>query len=128
MKEFDIEDIGKKMPYNAPPEEFFVQFKERMVREVAEQEHSVNGRSSKLVRLRLLIPMVAAAAMLLVGVFVFDRLDHRQAGIDAGFYISESVDQSIDDYFSNLSDEELSSLMAGASTNDDFYLTLLTDE
>lgn len=123
MKEFDIEDIGKKMPYKAPPEEFFVQFKERMAQQTATQ--SLRSRAN---RFRLLIPMVAAAAMLLVGVFVFDHLDHRQATIDAGYYVSESVDQSIDDYFSNLSDEELSSLVAGASTNDDFYLTLLTEE
>ncbi len=119
----EIEKIGREMPYSAPSQEFFDNFKTEMAARVAAQESQ-----NRSMPLRGIIPMIAVAASLLIGLFIVDIVDHR-ATKGAGQYLgAESIDQSIDTYFNNLSDDELAYLVDRSSTQDDFYLTLPINE
>ncbi len=118
-REFDIESIGKKMPYTPPREEFFDNFKEKMMERVSHQESPHRG-----VRMRLLAPIIAVAASLAVGLFIVDRVSHEPKSQ----FVTESLDASIDSYFNSLSDDELAYLVDRSATQDNFYLTLPTNE
>ncbi|MFR9552705.1 MAG: hypothetical protein SNH35_00475 [Rikenellaceae bacterium] len=126
MKKFDIADkIGKKMPYKAPSEEFFATFKSEMMERVAQEEKKTAGRTMSL---RLFIPMFAAAASLLIGLFVVDKIEFNPSRDDMSYLVSDNLDASIDSYFNSLSDDELAYLLDNTSSQDDFYSTLPTNE
>ena len=122
-REFDIEKIGRKMPYTAPKEEFFENFKSRMMEEVSKDKPQ-----PKRGYIRLLVPMIAVAASLMVGLFIVESVDHKTPREQSQQLLSESIDDSIDSYFNNLSDDELAYLVSSSSSQDDFYLTLPTNE
>ncbi len=126
MKKFDVADrISKKMPYKAPSEEFFANFKKEMMERVEDEDKRANGRK---ISFRLFIPMLAAAASLLIGLFVVDKVDYLSQREDASYLISDNLDASIDSYFNTLSDDELAQLLDNTSSQDDFYLTLPENE
>ncbi len=126
MKKFDtVDKIGRKMPYKAPSEEFFASFKSEMMERVSKTEEIKRG---KTISLRVFVPMFAAAASLLIGLFVVDKIDYKSQHEDMNCLVSDNLDASIDSYFNNLSDDELAYLLNNTSSQDDFYLTLPTNE
>lgn len=132
MKKFDIDKIGRKMPYSAPPEEFFENFKTKMElmssEEMAQQSSECPKGARRVLYSKRLISFVAAAATLLVGLFIAERIDYREERSKMQYAISESIDSSIDSYFDNLSDEELAYLVDSNYAQDDFFLTLPNNE
>ncbi len=118
-REFDIESIGKKMPYTPPPPQFFDNFKEQMMERVSQEEPARKG-----VKIRLLAPIIAVAASLAVGLFIVDRVSHEPTPQ----FVTDNLDASIDSYFNSLSDDELAYLVDRSATQDSFYLTLPTNE
>ncbi|MFR9603163.1 MAG: hypothetical protein SNG02_04745 [Rikenellaceae bacterium] len=131
MRNFDLEKIGKKMPYEAPSEKFFENFKSDVLERV-EREKSVPQPTTKKFTLattmRLFVPLVTAAASLLIGLFVFDRMDYSSSAEDMSYLISDNLDASLDSYFNSLSDDDLAYLLDNTSSQDDFYLTLPENE
>ncbi len=127
MKKFDITDkIGKKMPYKAPSEEFFANFKSEMMERVAQKEEKKSlGRTMSL---KLIIPILTAAASLMIGLFVVDKIDYNPQRDDMSYLVSDNLDASIDSYFNSLSDDELAYLLDNTSSQDDFYSTLPINE
>ncbi len=124
MKKFDLENIGKKMPYNAPSEEFFANFQSDMMARVASEETSRKKTQSRGAMMRLFVPLAAAAASLAIGLFVVDKVDYISPVKDMGYYVSDNLDATMDSYFDNLSDDQLAYLLDNTSSQDDFYSTL----
>ena len=85
MKEFDLNDFGKQMPYHVP-EGFFARFPEQVMRKVA-----VERRRRRMWRLS--VGMTAVAALV--------------AGIVFWTGTPEVLAEQLDAYLDHLSDEEL---------------------
>ena len=119
----EIEKIGRKMPYAAPSEAFFEEFKRDMMDKVATE-----STQQRRLTVRAIISMVAIAASLLVGLFIVDRVEHTLSSPAEHNLVSESLDDSMDSYFNNLSDDELAYLVDRSSSQDIFYLTLPANE
>ncbi len=126
MKKFDIENIGKKMPYEAPSERFFESFKSDLMDRVAVEQ----PRKRRLIPpvVRLFTPIITVAASLLIGLFVFEKSDFRSTSESMNYLVSDNLDASLDSYFGSLSDDELAYLLDNTSSQDDFYLTLPENE
>ncbi len=117
MKEFDINKIGKEMPYKAPSSDFFENFTEELLLKVEQKP------KPRLGLIRKLAPICGiAAAVAAVLTISLNTLNNNSW--ESSYLISESLDDSLDSYFASLSDEELASLVAESSYHDDFYSTL----
>ncbi|MFI3292486.1 MAG: hypothetical protein SNI70_03085 [Rikenellaceae bacterium] len=137
MKKFDLENIGKKMPYKAPSEEFFANFQSDMMARIASEEEAkkrviTSEKSSteqprmgaKRSMMRLFVPLAAAAASLTIGLFVVDKVDYTSPTKDMGYLVTDNLDATMDSYFDSLSDDQLAYLLDNTSSQDDFYSTL----
>ena len=89
-REFDFDDIGKRMPYKTP-ESFFEDNRRRILKHTCGEERRVKNR------LHIIIPTVLAAAALLAGL-LFMPLEP-------------------DHFIENLSDEELQELAELSETD-----------
>lgn len=108
MKEFDIESIGKKMPYAAPKPQFF----EQLPNEVMQRIESSKRRTMVL---RRVVSFAAAAVFMgVVATFTLTNIQHSSA---------DSYDQ-MDQYLGALSDDELSTLLAESESMNEFYTNL----
>lgn len=116
MKEFDINKIGKEMPYKAPNADFFDNFTEEVLAKVESKR-----RITLISRLAPMCGIAAAAAVILM--VVFDVIPSRGI-IDDGYMSSENIVESFDSYLTSLSDEEFDRLFAESACQDDFYLNL----
>ncbi|MFI3333597.1 MAG: hypothetical protein SNI51_01740 [Rikenellaceae bacterium] len=117
MKEFDINTIGKEMPYKAPNSDFFENFTEELLNKVEQKPKP---------RLRIIsqiAPFCGIAAAVAVVLAISINLTSNDKW-SSNYIISENLDESLDSYFASLSDEELASLVAESSYHDDFYSTL----
>ena len=101
MKQFDFEQVGKRMPYNVP-DEFFDKFEENVMEDVRGQKddvrEGVNRNKAMRIALRAVIAVAAALALFFV--------------VRATLLQSEPVLASADDFesvelaFNNLSTED----------------------
>jgi hypothetical protein len=101
MKQFDFEQVGKRMPYNVP-DEFFDKFEENVMKDVRGQKddvrEGVNRNKAMRIALRAAIAVAAALALFFV--------------VRATLLQSEPVLASADDFesvelaFNNLSTED----------------------
>lgn len=101
MKQFDFEQVGKRMPYNVP-DEFFDKFEEDVMEDVRGQKddvrEGVNRNKAMRIALRAAIAVAAALALFFV--------------VRATLLQSEPVLASADDFesvelaFNNLSTED----------------------
>lgn len=100
MKEFDFENRDKRMPYRVP-DNFFKEFPERMMKQIAEE------RRRRQRRWGMAIGTTAIAAMF-AGVVFFGRFSSRNTVDEKDYIELATVDSyNIDSYISTLSDEEL---------------------
>ena len=66
MKQFDFEQVGKRMPYNVP-DHFFDQFEERVMQEVKAETVQPKSRKKALrIALRAALAVAAAVALFLI--------------------------------------------------------------
>ncbi|MFI3281442.1 MAG: hypothetical protein R3Y44_05665 [Rikenellaceae bacterium] len=121
MKDFDINKIGKKMPYEAPDEKFFEEFTDDLLAKVAPQPKRQFWLGRKLT------PVWGIAAAVAVVLSVTLNLGGDKSAWGNDYIISENLDESIDSFFDNLSDDELAYLLAENSYNDDFFSNLPID-
>lgn len=101
MKQFDFEQVGKRMPYNVP-DEFFDKFEENVMEDVRGQKddvrEGVNRNKAMRIALRAAIAVAAALALFFI--------------VRATLLQSEPVLASADDFesvelaFNNLSTED----------------------
>lgn len=123
MRDFDINTIGKKMPYQAPSEDFFEKFTDDLLAKVTEEQKPKNVFSLR----RTLTPVLgvaAAVAVIMTTLFMGEPNDDFLRG---EYIISENLDESIDSFLGSLTDEELTYLAAESSYADDFYTNLPTE-
>ncbi|MFI3316879.1 MAG: hypothetical protein SNF93_04765 [Rikenellaceae bacterium] len=121
MKDFDLEKIGRKMPYEAPGDKFFENFTDELLAKVAAKP------KKRMAIVRTLTPFLSAAALIALVVTVSLRGDMTSSAFKGEYIISENLDESIDSFFNSLSDDELSVLIAENSYHDDFYSNLPTE-
>ena len=114
-KDFDFNEVGKRMPFRTP-EGFFEKMQtETMVRIKAEK------RRKKLYRLKIGITAVLSAAAIWCGVMFFfptQSSDHVQQGI--GNEWLANVEDPMELYLQQMSDEELEAWIE-FSENDIYY-------
>ncbi len=123
MKDFDLNKIGKEMPYKAPREEFFEEFTSELMAKIEEPQ----PRTHKLFwRREELAPLIGLAAAIIVVITLSLNLSSSEPK-GTEYIISENIEESFDSFFGNLSDEELAYLAAESSYNEDFYNNLLND-
>ena len=113
-KEFDFDDIGKKIPYRTP-DNFFEDMQQKVM------ERTYGGQCRKR-RLQIMFSTAVAAAAILAGVFFVPS--YLQTGdVPAGTSDMLAVDRSgsdpVDKWIHELSDEELEELVS-FSENDIF--------
>ncbi|MFI3259041.1 MAG: hypothetical protein R3Y16_02985 [Rikenellaceae bacterium] len=125
MKDFDIEKIGKKMPYSAPSTDYFEDFTKRTLerieneklRESALKELETEANSPvRVILRRVMISAAAVAAAILVGVTLFMP--------EASNTSINDFDTNLDMYVEMLSDEELSTLFYEMEVEGEFYSNL----
>ncbi len=117
MKDFDINKIGTKMPYQAPDPSFFENFTDQLLEKVAPKPKKQFWLG------RTLTPLLGAAAA--VAVILTITLNKEPQGAWCNDYIiSENIDESIDSFLGNLSDEDLAYLAMDSSYHDDFFTNL----
>ena len=101
MKQFDFEQVGKRMPYNVP-DEFFDKFEENVMEDVRGQKDDVREGVNRNKAMRIALRAAIAVAAALVLFFV----------VRATLLQSEPVLASADDFesvelaFNNLSTED----------------------
>lgn len=98
MKDFDMEDMGKRMPYHVP-EGFFEKFPERMMQKVQAER----ARRRRVWR----IAVGTGIAALFAGVFFFGGRTGMQASSEDYVEWASALSERMDAYVSGLSDEEL---------------------
>lgn len=104
MKDFDFDNIGKRMPYHVP-EGFFDEAKRRAI--TVCDENAVAGRT---VILRRTAAIISAAAVLVGAAIVGIRLlDARHTAVDPEQYyvslLSEVSDDTLEDLAGNYMEE-----------------------
>lgn len=119
MKDFDLEHIGKKMPYRVP-EGFFETFPERMMQRVALRRRTR--------RRRLWIGLSTAAAAAVLTGFIFWGRPGGNVLYSSDPYgdVAPSIAEQMDAYVGRLSDEELTDLYDYYAA--DVTLTLYVEE
>ncbi len=120
MKDFNIESIGRKMPYKEPSEEYFNSLEHSILSKVVTKQPSQNSWA----KMRYLFIATTIAASMLIGVFIlFDsRFNTSNSAIES--LISQDLNESIDLYLDNLSDSDIQALAAETADQDTFYLIL----
>lgn len=115
-KEFDFDDIGKRMPYKTP-ESFFEDNRREILNRTCGEEH--RGRN----RWRIVIPALLGAVALLAGL-LFMPLLHEKGETSATLSPlvlmaeTESANSEVmDNFIENLSDEELQELAEFSETD-----------
>ena len=115
-RDFDFDDIGKRMPYKTP-ESFFEDNRRRILKHTCGEERRVKNR------LHIIIPTVLAAAALLAGL-LFMPLDPGGCEVPTAsptlvlMAETESANSDAMDHFiENLSDEELQELAELSETD-----------
>lgn len=105
-KDFDFEEIGKRMPYRVPPG-FFEKMREQVTECVEKEERRKRSR-----RLKWIVSATLAAAAVFLGVVFFtvsgpsaDRLPSDSFLVSAGSDYSSP--DAIDQYIEVMPDEEL---------------------
>ncbi|MFI3320131.1 MAG: hypothetical protein SNH01_04765 [Rikenellaceae bacterium] len=122
MKDFKIDDIGKKMPYREPSDDFFANFEAKILNEV--KQDSKPAKPAKLINLRVLMATVAVAATLLIGVFVVFNETPQTLEPKLDYLAMETLSESIDSYLDNMCEAEIQSLAAETSGQETFYSLL----
>lgn len=100
MKDFDVENIGKRMPYDVP-EGFFEEFPERMMRKV---------RAEQRVRRRRVWGVAIGTggmAALFAGALLFGGRPEMQSSTEDYVEWATALSDRMDAYVSGLSDKEL---------------------
>lgn len=111
MKSFDIEKIGKKMPYSAPSAEFFESFTQYTMARI---DRESRGRSLVRGAFISVASMAASVALMLTMNLPSDSTNYSLA----------SYDSDLDAYVTNLSDDELSTLFYDMELEGEFYSNL----
>ena len=116
-KEFDFNEVGKRMPFRTP-EGFFERMQAETLRRVAEEK-----RKKKLYRLKVGVSVALAMAAMICG-FLFlpvsqPEKTEQATTVDWMAQLSPGED-AMDLYIQNLTDEELEDWME-FSENDIFY-------
>lgn len=121
MKDFDINSIGKKMPYAAPTNEFFEDFTHDLMKKIDESRPATKRISLR----QIVLPIISAAALIVVGMMLTLRLQGEDSvsQIEA-MVANNNVDESLDLYFESLSDDQVETLAYEASMQDDFFINL----
>lgn len=114
MKEFDIEKIGKKMPYAPLEEGYFNRFQQQMLVRL-----EVEGKKRTL--RRKLYTSVSAAVM--VGVVV-SAATFVSKSYKATFVASAENKVKVDNFIDNLTDDELALILAENELTSEFYANL----
>lgn len=117
MKDFDLNKIGKQMPYQAPNKDFFVDFTDELITKIEQQKPKRFSLKSYFA------PIVSIAAIAAI-VLTFTFGLHEEAQMGSEYIISDNLDESVDSFFANLSDEELTKLTTEIAYHDDFYYAL----
>ncbi len=123
MRDFDINKIGRKMPYQAPGDDFFEKFTDDLLAKVTEEQTPKMRFSLR----RVLTPVVGIAAAIAVVLTVAIKSDSNDDFLRGEYIISENLDESIDSFLGSLSDEELAYLAVESSYQDDFFANLPTE-
>lgn len=115
-KDFDFDDIGKRMPYKAP-DSFF----EEMRHKVMQRTGAARGWKR---RLRIIIPAFVTVAAVVAGFFFSPFLRHNGGAVStSSCTVSVTKDnvnsETMATFIENLSDEDLEEL-AGMSETDIF--------
>lgn len=118
MKDFDINKIGKKMPYQAPDPSFFEDFTDQLLEKVAPKPKKQFWLG------RTLTPLLGVAAAVAVILTITFNKDLKSSGWNNGYIITDNIDESIDSFLGNLSDEDLAYLAMDSSYHDDFFTNL----
>lgn len=96
MKELDFERIGKQMPYRVP-QGFFESFPDKMMMEI-------KARKARRRTFRVIASVVAAAFF--AGV-IWQVADIGRSHTDKAWNANANMTETVDQYVSSLSDEEL---------------------
>lgn len=121
MKDFDINKIGKKMPYSAPSEDFFEKFSADVLSQVE------NKRKRHINFTRIISLSSAIAAIFVVGLIFNLNYSDKIITPSTNNIAFDNINESIDSYLSELSDSELSTLVSDMAYENDFYTYLLTE-
>lgn len=103
-KDFDFEQVGKKLPYKAP-ESYIENFKPSFRRNTL--------RKSNKVTLRLFVYAAASVALLVVSSLIFINPGNRHNNLNIASesdFFTEIESADLDSVFKNLTDEELTTL------------------
>ncbi len=121
MKDFDFNTIGKKMPYEAPSNDFFEEFTQDMLAKVE------SPRKKSFDLRRLIIPISSIAAILLLGVLFSVTFEKNDKLIKMEYMLADNLDESLDLYFKTLSDDQIETLAYETSYQDDFFANLTNE-
>ena len=116
-KEFDFNEVGKRMPFRTP-EGFFERMQAETLKRVAEEK-----RKKKLYRLKVGVSVALAMAAMICGfLFLPVSLPEKTAQATTGDWMAQLSpgEDAMDLYIQNLTDEELEDWME-FSENDIFY-------
>lgn len=125
MEKFDIDKIGREMPYKLPSEDFFDTFSGRLFADLDPSAIKPISRYRYSRRKRLTRQLYAAigvAATVVIAVITLHKVNH--SGSELGYAIKDDIVDSIDSYLTTLSDEELSELSVERDYQLDFYQNL----
>ena len=112
-REFDFDDIGKRMPYKTP-ESFFEDNRRRILKHTCGEERRVKNR------LHIIIPTVLAVAALLAGLLFMPLEPARPTASPTLVLMAETESansDAMDHFIENLSDEELQELAELSETD-----------
>lgn len=110
MENIRIEDIGTGMPYNTPSEDFFMELENDIISKV-----TILAESKRRKRINRLWLTLSTSAAVLVALFI--SLNTESNSINN----PPSLEQEIDSYINQLSDEELDEICYELDFEDEFY-------
>ena len=105
-KEFDFEQVGKRMPFRTP-EGFFEQMQEETMQRIAAEK-----RRKKIYRLKVGFSAVMSAAALICGIafFMHTQFPKQEQFLTGDLLVEADCDDPFCLYLQQLSDEDLNSL------------------
>lgn len=104
MKDFDIDKISKQMPYQAPSEDFFKEFPMQVF-------NTMDKRKKRVILMQRISIGIAAVFMGAIAVFNFEAN-------------TQNSYENVDKFLVELSDEDLTELIAESQFIDEFYTNL----
>ena len=115
-KEFDFDDIGKRIPYRTPETFFEHNRREILKHTCGEERHERN-------RFRVIVPAILVVAALLVGI-LFMPFSHEKSDISdvsSAFILMAGTEsgnsEAMDNFIESLSDDELQELAELSETD-----------